>query len=261
MRRRPWWPAVRPGTWLAAVSLAAVPLGMGQAAGALAPEGNGPPSVIGIALSGRGTSLLPPARASYKPYSPACHDLQDRGFGTFRCVVARAPDGTIAGVTEEGTGTDVGRTVERDLVWRRQGRRWELVLARTLPGPTALSGLWADDLERDGDTKLVFVTPSSRPGFGHELDVVEGTGQVVLYRYLGQGFAVAPRAGGLVTYVPASALAPGDGRHQAYDQVLIGYLDGAWRVLSQQYVPRAAALSQHRGAFSDLDPSASVAAR
>jgi hypothetical protein len=34
-----------------------------------------------------------------------------------------------------------------------------------------------------------------------------------------------------------------------FDQTLISWLDGSWRVVSQQYVPYAAALAQHRGEF------------
>jgi hypothetical protein len=33
--------------------------------------------------------------------------------------------------------------------------------------------------------------------------------------------------------------------------VLIGYSGGSWRVFSEQYVPTAAALGQHKGAFWD----------
>jgi len=93
------------------------------------------------------------------------------------------------------------------------------------------------------------VTPSDQEGFGHTLDVVEADGTVTLYRYLGQGFVVVPAAGGLVTYVPGwtEQLGPSG----AYDQTLISYLDGAWRVVSEQYVPDEAALAQHSGAFVD----------
>ena len=109
--------------------------------------------------------------------------------------------------------------------------------------------VWADDIERDHDPKLVFVTPSGRAGFGTELDLVEGTGDVVLYRFLGQGFANVPGAGGLVTYVPGWTEQRGPAN--AYDQTLIGYSSGSWRVFSEQFVPDSSALRQHRGAFWD----------
>jgi hypothetical protein len=108
--------------------------------------------------------------------------------------------------------------------------------------------VWADDIERDHDRKLVFV---ARPvaGFGTELDLVEGTGEVVLYRFLGEGFVNVPPAGGLVTYVPGWE--EHHGPDDAYDQTLIGYSSGSWRVYSEQYVPDGPALAQHRGAFWD----------
>jgi hypothetical protein len=221
--------------------------------------------VIGIALSGRGTTLLAPQRPSYRPYSADCRSLGDLATQTVRCVVAQAPDGTVAGVIEEKRGPAGRAGQERDLVWRREGEWWKLVLARSFQSFAWPTKLWADDLERDGDTKLVFVTRSTSRGYGYELDVVEATGQVVLYRYLGLGFAMVPRSGGLVTYVPhwATRTGPdrtGPNRPDAYDQVLIGYENGAWRVFSQQYVPAKAALAQHKGVFYDADPPAVVPA-
>jgi hypothetical protein len=210
------------------------------------------PAVVGIALSGDGTNLLPPSRPSYKPYQRGCHSLADPGFGLMKCVVASAPDGTVAGVVEERT-SERGPKLERDLVWRRKGQQWELALAHTFQNAGLATKLFADDLERDGDTKLVFITATDTPGFGRDLDIVEGTGEVVLWRYLGQGFVVVPSSGGLVTYMAGSTLGPSPAPPNAYDQLLIGYSGGAWRVLSQQYVPTRAALAQHRGVFSDPD--------
>ncbi len=78
---------------------------------------------------------------------------------------------------------------------------------------------------------------------------MDGSGDVALYRFLGQGFADVPAAGGLVTYVPGSS--EHQGATTSYDQTLIGYAQGSWRVFAQQYVPPTDALRQHRGAFSD----------
>ncbi len=218
------------------------------------------PEVVGISLSGDGTDLLAPSRPLYKPYRRSCHSLADPGFGLMKCVVASAPDGTVAGVVEEGTGA-AGPRPERDLVWRRKGRQWELVLAHNFQSAGMPTKLFADDLERDGDTKLVFITTTAKPGFGRDLDVVEGTGRVVLWRYLGQGFVVVPPPGGLVTYMAGSTLGPSPVPPNSYDQLLIGYSDGAWRVLSQQYVPVRAALAQHQGIFFDPDHQAVTPAR
>ena len=232
------------------------------------------PSVIGLALSGTGTGFAPPASPTDKPYSPDCHALIDPGF-TGKCVVTVAPTGTIAGVVEketsaggpvEGPGQptkgapgharspaaakkSAPGVQERDLVWRHQGSSWALVLVHVFQNAGLPSLVWADDIERDHDPKLVFVTPSGRAGFGTELDLVEGTGDVVLYRFLGQGFANVPGAGGLVTYVPGWTEQRGPAN--AYDQTLIGYSSGSWRVFSEQYVPDSSALRQHRGAFWD----------
>jgi hypothetical protein len=232
------------------------------------------PAVIGLALSGTGAGFAPPESPTDKPYSPDCHALIDPGF-TGKCVVTVAPTGTIAGVVEreasaggrvEGPGQPTKRAPghahspaaakrsaagaqERDLVWRRQGSSWALVLVHVFQNAGLPSLVWADDIERDHDPKLVLVTPSGRAGFGTELDLVEGTGDVVLYRFLGQGFANVPEAGGLVTYVPWWTQQRGPAH--AYDQTLIGYSSGSWRVFSEQFVPDSSALRQHRGAFWD----------
>jgi hypothetical protein len=215
--------------------------------------------VLGIPLSGRGAHLKPPISPSYKPSSDNCQDrgLLDPGF-TGKCVTAEAATGTVTGVVEEetaalpaGPGAASTSVQERDLVWHREGGRWALAEVHTFWNANGRATLlWSDDIRRDHDTELVFVTMTDETGFGSELDLVGGTGQVSLYRYLGVGFAVVPTAGRLVTYVPGSTeQEPADDGY--YDQTLIGYSDGSWRVFSEQYVPGAAALAQHHGAFWD----------
>ena len=256
-----------PGAYLTSRRAVRHQTALGPSNGGASPNGGrstlrgASPQVVGLPLSGFGSSLVPPTSPSYKPYGPACQSLIDPGF-TGECVVVDAPSGTVAGVVERetaagaatakaGVGGSAGSAgvQERDLVWRRAGRRWELALRRLFQDPGLPSLLWGDDVQRDHDPKLVFVTPSDQDGFGHTLDVVEGNGAVSLYRYLGQGFVVVPPAGGLVTYVPGWTEQQGPAN--AYDQTLIGQVHGGWRVLSEQYVPDRAALAQHSGAFSD----------
>ncbi len=218
------------------------------------------PAVVGLALSGRGASLYPPLSPTDKAYKAACHHLIDPGF-TGKCAVATSAQGTVAGVVEQETaaldgGPVSGRPIakvrevqERDLVWKRRGSSWALALRRVFNRAGAPSGLWTGDVQAAGTADLVLVTPSDAGGFGNELDVVGGAGTVVLYRFLGEGFVVAPRPGELVAYVPGwTEQRPVEG---AYDQTLIGYSSGSWRVVSQQYVPDAAALAQHEGPFRD----------
>jgi hypothetical protein len=223
------------------------------------PKANPPkanPAVVGLALSGVGASLRPPTSPTTKSYGNNCHALIDPGF-TGECVIAVAPSGTVAGVVEEETAVMGPGTAnrhhpaiqERDLVWRRQAGSWALALVHAFQNPGPPAQVWEDDVERDHDPKLVFVTPSTRPGFGRELELVEGSGAVTLFRFLGEGFANVPAAGGLVTYVPGWT--EHQGPSDAYDQTLIGYSNGSWRVFSEQYVPDAAALRQHRAAFWD----------
>jgi hypothetical protein len=169
-------------------------------------------------------------------------------------VIATGRAGTVAGVVEQEAAVLSQRAAagaqERDLVWHRNGSHWDLADVHTFQNNGLESLVWADDLTRDHDPKLVFVTLTDDPNFGNELDVVEGTGKVTLYRYLGEGFAVVPATGGLVTYVPGLTEAkPAPGTY--FDQVFIGYDNGSWRVFSEQYVPYAAALAQHHGAFWD----------
>ncbi len=216
--------------------------------------------MVGLVLTGAGATLVPPTGPSSKGYSPECHRLVDAGF-TGKCVVATSALGTVAGIVEEETAigqnpsaspfsASTNGVQERDLVWHRKGARWVLALRRVFTANTGLpSILSADDVARNGDVDLVFVTPTDRVGFGNELDLVAGNGRVSLYRYLGQGFAEVPTGGSVVTYVPGWT--EENGPFSSYDQVLIGYSGGSWRVFSEQYVPIAAALAQHKGAFWD----------
>ena len=252
---------------VSAVAALALP-GLGPARPALSPPATGAvagpgsgPSVVGLVLSGRGASLYPPLSPTDKAYSADCQSLVDPGF-TGKCAVASGTQGTVAGVVEqetaalEGSGprtgpasTKVQGVQERDLVWRRQGRSWALALRRVFNTAAAPTRLWSGDVEAAGRPDLVFVTPSGEDGFGNELDVVGPKGHVSLYRFLGEGFVVAPRPGELVAYVPGwTEQRPVEG---AYDQTLIGYSAGSWRVVSQQYIPDAAALAQHAGPFRD----------
>jgi hypothetical protein len=218
------------------------------------------PSVLGLVLSGRGASLSRPLSPTNKAYGPDCHLLIDPGFSG-KCAVATGPKGTVAGVVEEETAalegpakarpatTRAPGAQERDLVWRRHGRSWTLALRRVFTDTLAPTRLWAGDVPGAGSPGLVFVTPSNATGFGNELDIVGGAGTVNLYRFLGEGFVVVPRPGELVTYVPGwTEQRPVE---WAYDQTLIAYTSGSWRVVSQQYVPDPAALAQHHGVFRD----------
>jgi hypothetical protein len=216
------------------------------------------PAVVGLVLSGRGATLSLPLRPTDKAYGADCHALIDPGFSGKCAVIGGAP-GTLAGVVEEETAALEGRpgagpgpaktpaVQERDLVWRRHGHNWALALRRVFTNTGVATQLWTADVQAPGAPGLVFVTPSAGRGFGHELDIVGRAGKVNLYRFLGEGFVVAPRPGELVAYVPGwTEQRPVEG---AYDQTLIGYASGSWRVVSQQYVPDAAAQAQHHGAF------------
>jgi hypothetical protein len=220
------------------------------------PQPSFDPGVVGDILSGGGTNMTAPTGPSAYPYSPNCHTLIDAGF-TGTCVVANSSAGTVAGIVEQETAalssarasSTPADVQERDLVWHRDGNHWTLALRWLFYNTGIPSLLWADDIARNGSSELIFVTPTDRAGFGHDLDVVAGSGRVTLYRFLGQGFANVPAAGGLVTYVPGWT--EQNGPFSAYDQVLIGYSDRSWQVFSEQYVPLAAALRQHHGVFSD----------
>jgi hypothetical protein len=226
----------------AAVALLAC-LGAFVPAMASASAGVGPPpavkSVVGITdLSGAGSSFAPPLRPSARPYAKDCHRLIDPAFAG-KCVTASGRTGTVAAVIEEERGAFAGQ--ERDLVWRKRGAKWQLALVHVSANPGLPAGAWREDLIASLGPELVVVLPSGRPGFGRELDLVNGAGQVAIVRFLDGGFAVAPGRGRLVTYTPAGAW---------WYQLLFGLSGGHWEVFSQQFVPTRAALAEHKGAFS-----------
>jgi hypothetical protein len=221
----------------------------------------GSASQLGERLTGVGTRLRPPTSPSSVPYTSDCQQLVDAAFAG-KCIIAAGPSGDVAGVVEVEKAVPRKLRQERDLVWRQDRHHWALVevyvtwvcvsgrLCGASPGLPAQ--LWSDDLARDGNADLVFVLPSDRAGFGSELDVVDEAGKVSLYRYLGGGFALVPNHGGLVVFTPgASEANPAD---EYFDQVFIRWQNSAWRLVSDQYVPYAAAFAEHRGAF--YDPSA-----
>jgi hypothetical protein len=179
------------------------------------------------------------------------------------CIIASGPNGTVAGEVEEEQGALL--TQERDLVWRRVGTHWALALVHVAymcrnglactasPGLPTL--LWRDDIKRDHLPQLVFALPTDRPGYSAEVDIVDEEGKVSLVRFLGEGFVNVTTSGGIVAYVPGSSESnPADG---FFDQTLIARTGTGWRVQSEQYVPYAAALAQHKGAF--WDPEAVMA--
>ncbi len=212
------------------------------------------PGDLGIALSGIGTAMRPPTSPTRVPYTSNCHKLIDGGF-TGVCVTAQGPGGEVAGIVESERGALA--TQERDLVWRRTGDKWSLALVHTFQPSGYLTRLWAVRLRRASPPYLVFVTPVDRPGFGRNLNVVDTAGHVSLYRYLGEGFALVPPGGGLLTYTPAATQAAPAGNY--FDQVLVGWYGGHWRVLADQYVPYRAALAQHKALFRGAGAAAATA--
>ncbi len=186
-------------------------------------------------------------------------------------MVTVAPTGTIAGVVEKETsaggpvegpdnqpkghpGTLGRRPAAKKIRSRCPGARLSLAppgvdlgsgaRARVPKRRPALVGVGRRHRTGPRPQARFRNTGQAAPAFGTELDLVEGTGDVVLYRFLGQGFANVPGAGGLVTYVPGWTEQRGPAN--AYDQTLIGYSSGSWRVFSEQYVPDSSALRQHR---------------
>ncbi len=212
------------------------------------------PGELGIALSGIGTAMRPPTSPTTVPFTTNCHKLIDGGF-TGVCVTARGRGAEVAGIVEVERGALASQ--ERDLVWRRRGDRWSLALVHTFRPPGYPTRLWAVRLRRASPPDLVFVTPVDRPDFGRDLNVVDTAGRVSLYRYLGEGFALVPPGGGLLTYTPAATqAAPAD---DYFDQVLVGWYSGHWRVLADQYVPYRAALAQHKALFQAAGATAATA--
>ena len=176
--------------------------------------------------------------------------------------MATGAQGTVAGVVEQETaalegagpgragGAKVQQVQERDLVWRRRGRSWALALRRVFNTAAAPTRLWSGDVEARRPARPRLRHPFGRGGFGNELDVVDGTGR---------------RSASTASWARASSSPPSPASWSpmcpagpssvpvagAYDQTLIGYSAGSWRVVSQQYVPDAAALAQHHGPFRD----------
>jgi hypothetical protein len=96
---------------------------------------------------------------------------------------------------------------------------------------------------RDGDPKAVFVTPAPNGEFGNELDVVDTSGSVTLVRQLHGGFADVASGGGLQTYVPDPA--------GGYDEAVIDYRNGAWRIVSVTTVSQSQAQAENAEPFYD----------
>ena len=156
---------------------------------AQAPKAN--PSVVGLVLSGAGATLVPPTGPPPSRTAPQCHPLIDPGF-TGKCVVATGAVGTVAGIVEEETASGPygqpagapGRSRASETLrgpgtrprLASQGARWVLALGASSGNTGLPSLLWADDVARNDDVELVFVTPTDRAGFGNELDLVAGTG-------------------------------------------------------------------------------------
>ncbi len=200
-------------------------------------------SIVGrITLSGYGSKLQHPTAPTHRPLYTDCHQLLDPAFQG-SCIIVRGAKGWVAGVVEVEHGASSSQ--ERELVWHRQGEQWTLTLVRVLIGASNPGRLWSVAARPGADPYLAFVSPVARSGFGADLSLVSTTGVVQLYRFLGQGFVQVPPFGGLLTYVPGFTEAMPASSY--FDQALIGYVDGAWRVVSQQYVPYAAAMAQHHG--------------
>ena len=89
----------------------------------------------------------------------------------------------------------------------------------------------------------MFVTAAANPQFANELDVVETTGRVIMYRQLHGGFATVATAGGLQTFVPDP--------NAGYDEAVIKYIGGAWRIISIRHVSQAQAQAESSQPFTD----------
>lgn len=206
-----------------------------------------PPGVVGMVLSGAGNSFTAPLSPTVKPFSSDCRTLLDPGYYG-QCITVVAASGTIAAVVEVRKPTSQtsgpAPAPERDLVYHKQGSSWDLVLRRTYSTNTGIGTmLYESDVQRDGDPKAVFVRAAPNPRYGNELDLVEGTGKVTLYRQLHGGFALVPPGGGLRTFVPARA--------GGYHEALIKFERGAWRIVSLAHVTGSQARAESDGPFND----------
>ncbi len=205
-------------------------------------------TVVGLVVNGGGTTLTPPAAATVKAYSADCRTLLDSGFyGS--CITVTAGSGTIVAIVEQQRqdyqpGQPITSGQELDLVYLRQGSQYALILRRVpVANGEAETRLYASDIMRDGDRKAVFITPAPNASFGNELDVVEASGAVTLFRQLHGGFADVAPSGGLQTYLP-------DARG-GYDATVIAYRQGAWRIISDSLVSQSQAQAENAQPFFD----------
>jgi hypothetical protein len=205
-------------------------------------------TVVGLVLTGVGTTLTPPSAPTAKPYSTSCNTLVDPGFYG-ECLTVTAPGGTIAAIVEQQKETyQQGQPIvtgqERDLVYRLVGGQYLLVLRRVpVASGESETRLYSSDIMRDGDPKAVFVTPAPNGNYANELDVVDTTGSVTLYRQLHGGFADVATGGGLQTYLPD----PQGG----YYETVIRYQSGAWRIVSNTTVSQSQAQAENAEPFYD----------
>jgi hypothetical protein len=205
-------------------------------------------TLIGLVLSGSGNTFTAPSEPTTKPIGANCRSLFDPGFYG-NCVTVVAPSGTIAALVEQQqqnyqSGQPITTGQERDLVYREVDHAWSLVLRRTpVAAGESMCELYESDIMRDADPKAVFVEPAANSQYANELDVVEGSGIVTLYRQLHGGFAAVPAAGGLDTYTPD----PVDG----YDEADIAYSGGAWKITGLSHVSDSQAQSLSAQAFFD----------
>ncbi|MHB1534895.1 MAG: hypothetical protein ACYC1D_09875 [Acidimicrobiales bacterium] len=242
-------PKTRPSTTAPPSSATTATTTATTAPPATAPPATAPPTttLIGLVLNGNGATLVPPASPTTVPFNGACQALIDPGFYG-ACVTVTAPSGTIGAITEsqQNQGGANVAIQERDLVYRRVGGTYSLALRRVTTatnGAGNTSTLWESDVNRDGDPKAVFVTPAPNSQYGNELDVVEATGVVTLYRQLHGGFATIAPGGGLETFVPSST--------SGYDEAVIKYSGGAWRIASTAHVSATQGKADNNGPFSD----------
>lgn len=208
-----------------------------------APAPPPPKSAVGLVVDGQGATLAPPASPTTDAFNANCHALVDAGFSG-SCVTVTSPGGTIAAIVEtrETPGQTSTAPAERDLVYRQVGNTYSLRLRR-VTAASSTTTLYASDVNRDGDPKAVFVTPAPNSQFGNELDVVDTGGAVTLLRQLHGGFATIGLGGGLKSFVPGST--------SGYDEAVIRYSSGVWRIVSTAMVSQSQATAESSGPFTD----------
>jgi hypothetical protein len=205
-------------------------------------------TVVGLVLTGAGTTFTAPSAPTVVAYNSNCNTLIDPGFyGS--CLTVTSASGTLAAIVEQQKETyQQGQPIvtgqERDLVYRLVGNQYSLILRRIpVASGEAETRLFASDIMRDGDSKAIFVTPAPNGEFGNELDVVDTSGSVTLVRQLHGGFADVASGGGLQTYVPDPA--------GGYDEAVIDYRNGAWRIVSVTTVSQSQAQAENAEPFYD----------